>query len=223
VLGLSLLLLAGCADSSPPPGAVFACSGTLCPANYQCRDGYCFPLGGDGGCVPRGCIGDLHCAEISDGCGGTVQCGECAAPKTCGGGGKPNVCGCTGESEQSLCSDAGFTCGAHSRTDHCGVERAVTCGACAAGQVCAPTFSCVSCVAETDVAFCARHNASCGMLSALDNCASLRALSCGTCSGCAADGGACCLARGQSCSYAYECCDGRSCFNGRCERLDGGN
>jgi len=30
---------------------------------------------------------------ISDGCGGVLSCGSCAAPETCGGGGVPNQCG----------------------------------------------------------------------------------------------------------------------------------
>ncbi len=31
--------------------------------------------------------------SVSDGCGGTLSCGTCTAPKTCGGGGTANVCG----------------------------------------------------------------------------------------------------------------------------------
>ena len=36
-------------------------------------------------CIPLG--------ASSDGCGGTLNCGSCAAPDTCGGGGVANVCG----------------------------------------------------------------------------------------------------------------------------------
>jgi endoglucanase len=45
-------------------------------------------------CVPTTCAaGGKTCGSISDGCGGTLQCGSCAAPQTCGGAGVANVCG----------------------------------------------------------------------------------------------------------------------------------
>src|SRR5262249_5879057 len=34
-----------------------------------------------------------NCGSVSDGCGGTLNCGSCASPQTCGGGGTPNTCG----------------------------------------------------------------------------------------------------------------------------------
>jgi hypothetical protein len=34
-----------------------------------------------------------NCGLITDGCGGTIDCGACIAPDTCGGGGAPSVCG----------------------------------------------------------------------------------------------------------------------------------
>ena len=50
--------------------------------------------GGGGGCVPTTCaeLGD-NCGMVSDGCGGTLDCGTCSGGQTCGGGGTPNVCG----------------------------------------------------------------------------------------------------------------------------------
>ena len=45
-------------------------------------------------CVPTTCAaGGMTCGSAPDGCGGTLQCGTCAAPQTCGGGGVANVCG----------------------------------------------------------------------------------------------------------------------------------
>src|SRR5262245_31762019 len=45
-------------------------------------------------CVPTSCVAKgANCGTVSDGCGGTLNCGTCAAPSTCGGGGVPNVCG----------------------------------------------------------------------------------------------------------------------------------
>jgi hypothetical protein len=73
--------------------------------------------GGGGGslCVPKTCdqLGK-NCGEISDGCGGQLQCGdadggECSASTTCGGGGTPNVCG----ARCLLGCPNGFTCDLH--------------------------------------------------------------------------------------------------------------
>ena len=45
-------------------------------------------------CVPAACAAQgKNCGSVSDGCGGTLNCGVCTAPQTCGGGGTPNVCG----------------------------------------------------------------------------------------------------------------------------------
>ena len=51
---------------------------------------------GGGECTPTTCakLGD-NCGTVSDGCGGTLDCGACTAPETCGGGGTPNQCGGT--------------------------------------------------------------------------------------------------------------------------------
>jgi len=72
-------------------------------------------------CTPKTCAdldgtaGSKHCGPaVPDGCGGTLNCGECPAPNSCGGGGTPNVCGCTPKS----CDELGKSCGSHS--DGCG-------------------------------------------------------------------------------------------------------
>jgi hypothetical protein len=45
-------------------------------------------------CMPTSCSAHgAKCGALPDGCGGTLDCGSCAAPQTCGGGGTPNVCG----------------------------------------------------------------------------------------------------------------------------------
>ncbi|MBF0492952.1 MAG: hypothetical protein HQM15_09245 [Deltaproteobacteria bacterium] len=46
-------------------------------------------------CVATTCEHEAkNCGEISDGCGGTLQCGVCSNPgETCGGASVPNVCG----------------------------------------------------------------------------------------------------------------------------------
>ncbi len=45
-------------------------------------------------CVPTTCAeGGANCGTISDGCGGTLNCGMCTAPQVCGGAGVVNQCG----------------------------------------------------------------------------------------------------------------------------------
>jgi hypothetical protein len=74
----------GCDD-----GAVLNCGGCadgrICGANQpnQC---------GTGACVPLTCAG-LECGIIGDGCGGTVECGQCTGDQFCGANGIANTCG----------------------------------------------------------------------------------------------------------------------------------
>jgi hypothetical protein len=46
-------------------------------------------------CTPVACSAQgKNCGNMSDGCGGTLDCGSsCPAGQSCGGGGQPNVCG----------------------------------------------------------------------------------------------------------------------------------
>jgi hypothetical protein len=47
-----------------------------------------------GACTPTTCeLQSKNCDSISNGCGGTLECGTCSGSDTCGGGGVPNVCG----------------------------------------------------------------------------------------------------------------------------------
>lgn len=56
------------------------------------------PPAADGGtdagvCAPASCAQQgTDCGTVYDGCGGTLDCGSCAAPLSCGVGGRPNVC-----------------------------------------------------------------------------------------------------------------------------------
>jgi hypothetical protein len=81
-------------------------------------------------CTPlTSCPAGDNCGTVSDGCGGTLSCGTCAAPQTCGGGapGIPNVCGCT---PKSTC--AAGDCG--NVPDGCG--GTLSCGGCTPPQTC---------------------------------------------------------------------------------------
>lgn len=102
--------------------------------------------GNDGGPLidPDGSTGDascpgattcaqagVQCGPIGNGCGGILQCGDCAAPDTCGGGGVAGVCGhvpCKGKT----CADLGINCGPAG--DGCGAQ--LDCGTCSNGESC---------------------------------------------------------------------------------------
>jgi hypothetical protein len=64
-----------------------------CPASGCCPDAadVCDP--NDQCCTPKSCAVGHDCGVIPDGCGGTLDCGDCTTPDTCGGGGTPGVCG----------------------------------------------------------------------------------------------------------------------------------
>jgi hypothetical protein len=131
-------------------------------------------------CVPQTCAqAGVNCGPAGDGCGGTLNCGNCPSGQTCGGGGTPNQCGapsCTPETcaaQHIQCGPAGDGCG-----------NMIDCGACMTGQSCGGGGSPGVCGTKpcTPVT-CASQNIQCGP--AGDGCGGL--LQCGTC------------AAGQSC------------------------
>jgi hypothetical protein len=79
------------------------------------------------GCKAQTCASaGASCGTISDGCGGTVDCGGCPTGEACGVGAAPNQCGC-----------GPLVCPANSCgniTDACG--DSISCGGCAAGLTC---------------------------------------------------------------------------------------
>jgi hypothetical protein len=152
---------------------------------------------GGTGCKPKSCA-DLHydCGPNSDGCGGLLQCGGCAAGQMCGYGGY-SVCGSiyTAVDGSSIgdgglpickpksCADLGYNCGPAG--DGCGGQ--VDCGTCNSPQFCGgggmPSVcggnngytldGAVACMPKT----CTDWGFNCGPAS--DGCGG--ALSCGTC------------------------------------------
>jgi hypothetical protein len=83
-------------------------------------------------CVPLTCEGmGKNCNVMSDGCGGTLNCGTCSGSETCGAGGTPNVCS-TGVCVPKTCNNLGFNCGI--TTDGCGTT--LNCGSCTSPNVC---------------------------------------------------------------------------------------
>lgn len=87
----------------------------------------------DGGdCKPISCVSAAkNCGTLSDACGGTLDCGTCAAPETCGGEGVPNECG-TGTCTPTTCAAEGASCG--SISDGC--SESLDCGTCTEPETC---------------------------------------------------------------------------------------
>lgn len=75
--------------------------------------------------------------------------------------------------------------------------------------------ACAECLPESEAAICARHDASCGLLSAVDNCGLGRTADCGECR----DGGVEC--DGGDCSDGGSACEGGECLDGGSECVGG--
>ena len=111
-------------------------SNCCCGTSGRCSDAAACAGSCDGPCIPTTCAAEgKNCGSIPDGCGGTLDCGSCTAPRTCGGGGTPNVCGCP-------LNCAGRICG--TVTNSCGQQ--VSCGTCPSN---APKCCRDSCVCST--------------------------------------------------------------------------
>jgi hypothetical protein len=110
-------------------GPTLDCSqGKSCPAGQTCGGGGMNKCG-TGSCTPVTCDSlKLNCGDISNGCSGTIHCGDCTLPETCGGGGVENVCGC----KPTTCDALGKHCGMAS--DGCG--HMLDCGSCTAPETC---------------------------------------------------------------------------------------
>ena len=86
---------------------------------------------GGSSCAPRTCVGQQkNCGQVSDGCGGTLDCGRCeVSGESCGGSGTPNVCG-MGTCTPTTCAAAGKNCG--QIPDGC--SGVLSCGMCSGGR-----------------------------------------------------------------------------------------
>lgn len=111
----------------------------------------------------------LTCGEAPDGCGGVVDCGDCATGQTCGGSG-PNKCG-SDTCSAKTCTQLGVSCGVVSN----GCGATLDCGTCDAPEVCGGggKQNLCGCLPKT----CAQLGATCG--TAPDGCGGK--VTCGTC------------------------------------------
>jgi hypothetical protein len=165
-------LIPGCDNGTPiqtPEAQLTACGGgNVCTSNGMCvecvTDAQCTSpetCAGGGVANQCGCDPDptpcatqsASCGSVSDGCGGTVQCGNAGACVSGGDVCQGNTC-CT---PMSPCT--GNNCG--SVNDNCG--QAVTCN-CAGGSDICQTGTC--CTPDADP--CGMAGAECG--SVVDNC-----------------------------------------------------
>ena len=92
-------------------------------------------------CVPKTCagLGNYVCGSYSDGCGGTLNCGSCAAGQNCTNG------VCVAACVPKTCSGLGYGCG--SVSDGCG--NTLNCGVCSANETCANNKCVANCVPKT--------------------------------------------------------------------------
>jgi len=168
-------------------------------------------------CVPATCVGaGKNCGSISDGCGGTLQCGTCEVPgESCGGAGTPNVCA-PGSCTPTTCAAQGKNCG--QIPDGC--SSVLTCGLCMGTDTCGgggtPNVCGRGCVPTT----CAAQGKNCGQLS--DGCG--HTLTCGSCTSPQSCGGAgtpnvCAAACTSGCPNGFTCDAMGACAGGSLTNL----
>lgn len=121
-------------------------------------------------CTPLLCSDvNAECGTISDGCGGTVNCGPCPDGEGCGAGGLANQC--SGLCTPLTCAEAGAECGIIEN----GCGGTTNCGPCTGNAQCGAggTPNQCACIPLT----CGDHGAECGEVS--DGCGGT--LDCDTC------------------------------------------
>ncbi len=162
------------------------------------------------GCAPATCAAlNKNCGQVTDGCGGTIDCGGCGAGESCGASGQPNVCG-PGTCTPRTCTDQAADCGQLSD----GCSALLECGQCTAPETCGGggPNRCgdgSSCTPRT----CADVGANCGALE--DGCGGT--LNCGSCSepqSCGG-GGSPNICGGECTTHAH-CLGFEECIAGAC-------
>ena len=166
-----------------PP--VETCSTLYGGDSQECDPGVCEPESDARFCQRLG----ANCGTTSgeDNCGNVrtnVVCGHCAGPYSeCDN--RTNMCVCVPHSDEELCGIHGASCDTITVEACSGTpqaeERTIDCsnfqdaGACCQGECCN------ACCPETNDQMCARRQAECGTVAALNNCGESVSEDCGTC------------------------------------------
>ena len=198
----------GCGDHKTSTNCGDCAKGSVCNAAYnRCEPA---PAAAGGSCVPKS-VSDLcaaenaQCGYISDGCGGTVKCGDCPVGQDCATDGIANRCGPPEAPwqcivEQRECGQTMAQCGG----------KLVDCGTCAAPDVCNSNGKCgAPCVpklpAEADAVSCGSFDDGCkGKLS--KDCPLSPKGAKEVCK----DDGSCCVAKTCADDYKDQCGTGLS-------------
>ena len=135
-----------------------------CEDGFTCHDGNCTPQV----CIPKTCD-DLNkaCGSVyDDGCGNTLECGNCGENQSCNDDGECIDDACIPDT----CDNLGIECG--SVSNNC--EGTLDCGGCGANQSCNDNGQCIdNCIPQT----CENLGMVCGSIN--DACGTL--VTCGTC------------------------------------------
>ncbi len=182
---LMLLFMAAAGCSVDIPDDIYACADDRdCPADFFCwSSGFCNSV--PESCAPRECFSGL-CGDVDDGCGGTIDCGECGDGSTCAenlcvqdecepvecaglcgqvtnqcGNAANCACGIIEDCVEGLCLCERDTC--ESRGRRCGTIQ--TCGETVVCGICADGWECDEgqCVCEPTNS-CAANPGFCGEL-----------------------------------------------------------
>jgi hypothetical protein len=130
----------GCGPRTQSTNCGDCATGSVCNVAFnRCEPS---PVSAGGKCVPKAskdlcAAAGAECGYISDGCGGTVKCGDCPVGSSCATGGIANRCGpletpwqCT--VEQRECGKTAGTCGG----------KQYDCGTCPKPEVCNDNGKC---------------------------------------------------------------------------------
>jgi hypothetical protein len=189
----------GCGNQATTPtdcGACPAGATPVCNPYFNVCEPSCTPAAAATICAAAQQSRGVECGIISDGCGGYVDCGGCAAGFACGAQGDPNRC--EPKELPTECAAAGRNCG--TITSVCG--GTVNCGSCTAPEVCNANGVCGAPCAPKDCA--ALGNPACGLVD--DGCGGMK-----KCNDCP-DSSYACLAN-------HTCCKKKSCaadYAGKC-------
>jgi hypothetical protein len=185
-----------------------SCTDAICNPYLRICEPSCSPAPAPDICAAAKLAKGVECGQITDGCGGLVDCGQCPEGSMCGTGGVANRC--EPVTAPTECIAASRECGTIASA--CGKQ--ITCGTCKSGDVCNPNGKCgPPCQPKT----CAVDFASqCGQ-QLDDGCSSTIKCDCAPGYGCNAAGPGTlgtCVALSTCATYSANGGEGETCSNG---------